>query len=141
MSDAAALEASWAQRVAENRAQVERRSEVDAADDFYAPSVARFVEDPRRTDDPVLDALRSLARPTDRWIDVGAGAGRFALPLALTVREVIAVEPSERMREGLRAAMATHGIDNVTIVDARWPMSGPPAGDVALIATPATGTG
>src|SRR5207247_1736522 len=64
------------------------------------------------------------------------------LPLALIVREVIAVDPSPTMLAGLRAGMAEHGIDNIRVVEGRWPLppadSGAPpadiAADVALIA-------
>lgn len=134
MSIAEELEEAWASRVRGNREQVARLGEVGDGPDFYAPSVARFVEDPRRADDPVLDALLELARPDDAWLDIGAGAGRFALPLGLAVREVIAVEPSPAMREALVEGAERHRIANLRIVDARWPMDDPPRADVALIA-------
>jgi CTP:molybdopterin cytidylyltransferase MocA len=77
-----ALEAAWADRVLANRAQVERIREVPDGEDFYAPVRSLFRADPTRTDDPVLVALLDLVRPGDSWLDVGAGAGRFALPIA-----------------------------------------------------------
>ncbi len=135
---AAALEAAWAERVRENRAQVERIREVRDRD-FYAPVSALFVADPRRTDEEALDALLALAEPDERWLDVGAGAGRYALPLALHVAEVIAVEPSASMRNALRTGRAEHGLDNVRIVGESWPdalagLGEPPVADVALVA-------
>jgi SAM-dependent methyltransferase len=129
------LAAAWDRRVEQNRAQVERFRQVPEAVDFYAPVSAHFSVDPDRTDDPVVDALRARARPDDTWLDIGAGAGRFALPLARTVHHVLAVEPSAAMLAGLRAGMEAHGIGNVTIIEQRWPPDGPPPGaDVALIA-------
>jgi len=134
-SEARALAAAWDRRVEENRAQVERFRQVPEAADFYAPVSAHFSVDPDRSDDPVVDALRKLARSADTWLDIGAGAGRYALPLARSVHEVIAVEPSAAMLDGLRAGMAAHAIDNVTILEHRWPPEGPlPRADVALIA-------
>jgi len=128
------LERAWADRVRANREQVERRSQVVEASDFYAPVSARFVADPRRSGDVVRDALLARAHAGERWLDIGAGAGRYALPLALVVREVIAVEPSPAMVDGLRAGMAEHGIANVRIEEMRWPPDGePPHADVALI--------
>ena len=87
-----------------------------------------------RTDDPVLDRLLTEARPTDTWLDVGAGAGRFALPIARRVRDVVAVDPSERMLAALQEIAAEHGIANVRSIIARWPMPDAPSADVVLIA-------
>jgi SAM-dependent methyltransferase len=136
MSSAARLAADWAERVRANRDQVERFREVPDGADFYAPVSRLFVEDPERTGDAVLDVLLSIARPGETWLDIGAGAGRYALPLARVVGEVVAVEPSRSMTDALRAGMAEHGIHNVRIVGATWPMppEAAPSADVALIA-------
>lgn len=130
------LELAWAERVRANRDQVDRFREVADGTDFYGPVSAIFRADPARSDDPVLAALLRLARPDEVWLDVGAGAGRYALPLARAVREVVAIEPSASMIEGLRDGIAEHGITNVRLVEARWPMPAGDAasGDVALIA-------
>ena len=135
---AAELEAAWAERVRANRIQVDEVREVPDRD-FYAPVSALFVADPRRTGEEALDALLAIAEPDETWLDIGAGAGRYALPLALHVGEVIAVEPSASMRNALRTGRAEHGLDNVNIVGAAWPaalseLGEPPVADVALIA-------
>lgn len=135
---AARLEAAWSERVLANREQAERLMETQLPD-FYAPVTSHFVADPRRTDEPALDVLRASARRDHVWLDIGAGAGRYALPLALAVREVIAVEPSPGMRQGLRAGMGEHGIGNIRIVEGSWPeaadqLGSLPAADVSLIA-------
>lgn len=125
---------AWAERVRSNREQAERMREGAPPRDFYAPVASAFQADPRRTDDPPLEALRGLAKPGDTWLDIGAGGGRYALPLALAVKEVVAVEPSAGMRRVLTEGLAAHRIGNVRVVPARWPMEGPPAADVALMA-------
>jgi SAM-dependent methyltransferase len=132
------LETAWADRVRANRVQAERLRESESGD-FYAPVSNLFVADPRRTGEAALDALRDMARPEDTWLDIGAGAGRYALPLALRVREVVAVEPSGGMRRALRTGMAEHGIDNVRVVPGTWPealeeLGELPAVDIAMIA-------
>jgi len=132
------LEAAWSERVRANRAQAERLRE-QTAGDFYAPVSSLFVADPRRTDEPVLDVLQALARRDSTWLDIGAGAGRYALPLALRVKGVIAVEPSAGMRRALRSGIDEHGIENVRVVPGAWPEMlgdlGPlPAADIAFIA-------
>ena len=126
--------AEWARRVHENREQVERVRKNPERADHYAPIATVFRADPRREDEPALAVLRSLVRPGERWLDIGAGGGRYALPLALLAGEVIALEPSDGMLGVLRDGMAEHGIANVTIRQARWPTADAVEADVALIA-------
>jgi SAM-dependent methyltransferase len=124
--------AAWAARVRANREQVEQFREASPTD-FYAPIAGMFRADPQRQDEPALQALRALVRPDDTVLDIGAGGGRYALPLALQTREVIAVDPSEGMLRVLREGMAEHGIANVRVVAGRWPPGEAPSADVALI--------
>ena len=127
-------ELAWARQVRANRDQVDRFREVPDGADFYASTSSIFRAHPDRTDDEVANALLALARPEDVWLDIGAGAGRYALPLARRVREVVAVEPSPGMAAALAQIGAEHGITNVRHVAARWPMDDAPAADVALMA-------
>jgi SAM-dependent methyltransferase len=133
-----AAEAAWAARVRAHHEQTARVRETPEGGDFYAPVSRTFISDPRRTDDEVLDHLLPLAVAGESWLDIGAGAGRYALPLALRAREVIALDPSPAMLAALRDQAAEHGIANVRTVEARWPVdpaAGPaPTADVALIA-------
>ena len=126
--------AAWGRRVRENREQVDRVREVEDGADFYGPVSSMFRADPRREDDPALEVLRSLVESGETWLDIGAGGGRYALPLALLAGEVIALDPSEGMLAVLREGMAKHGIQNIRIVQSRWPPSEPVGADVALIA-------
>ncbi|MCX6021265.1 MAG: class I SAM-dependent methyltransferase [Chloroflexi bacterium] len=128
--------ASWAARVRGNREQVDRVREVEDGADFYGPVAQNFRADPHRQDEPALNFLRTLARPDQTWIDIGAGGGRYALPLALLTREVIALDPSPGMLSVLRAGMAEQGITNVRTVEGRWPAAASEQtnADVALIA-------
>ncbi len=137
-----AVERSWAERVRANREQVDRVREVPDGRDFYAPVTSLFRADPRRTDEPVLELLRALVEPDETWLDIGAGAGRYALPIALLVREVIALDPSTGMLGALADQMAEFGVPNIRPIEGRWPPDaalastlGPfPVADVALIA-------
>ena len=130
------LAADWSRRVAGNREQAERLREERGDGDHYRPLASMFRADPHRTDDEVLEALLAIAQASDTWIDVGAGAGRFSLPLALSVQSVIAVEPSGAMREEFANLQIEHGITNVELRKDRWPSDDPALtdiGDVALI--------
>lgn len=137
------IEAAWADRIRANRAQVERIREVPDGTDFYAPVNSLFRADPTRTDDPVLDALLRLVRSGETWLDVGAGAGRFALPIARALDRsggsVVALDASPSMLEGLREIAEDYAIENVRTVEARWPPTDQRGldefeADVALIA-------
>jgi SAM-dependent methyltransferase len=132
----AALDAlhAWRERVRANREQVEQFREASPRD-FYAPIAGMFRADPRRQDEPTLQSLRALVRPADTVLDIGAGGGRYALPLALVARDVIAVDPSEGMLDVLREGMAAHNIANIRVLGGRWPeLASGLAADVALIA-------
>lgn len=130
------VEEGWAARVRANSAQVERFREVPDGADFYAPVRSLFRADPTRTDDPVLASLLELVRSGDRWLDVGAGAGRFALPIARALDssggEVVALDASASMLEGLREIAEDHAIENVWTTEARWP---PTEGSAAAAVT------
>ncbi|MEA2653628.1 MAG: hypothetical protein QOI37_855 [Chloroflexota bacterium] len=137
------IEASWAARVRDNRAQVERIREVADGTDFYAPVNSLFRADPTRSEDPTLAALLALVRSGETWLDVGAGAGRFALPIARVLDPsggaVVALDASPSMLEGLREIAEDYAIENVRTIEARWPPADPRAlsefeADVTLIA-------
>lgn len=138
----ALIAANWADRVRANADQVERVRATPDDVDFYAPVTRMFVVDPARRDDPVLDALLALARPGETWLDIGAGAGRYALPIATVTGQVIALDPSESMLEALRDGAARAGIENVRPLQGRWPpdaatrvdLGEDPVADVTLIA-------
>jgi SAM-dependent methyltransferase len=132
--DAAGALEAWRRRVSANREQAERLREGSPPRDFYAAVAADFRANPRRTDEPALEHLRALVQPGETWLDIGAGGGRYALPLALLAKRVIAVEPSEGMRSVLQTGMTEHGISNIELVSERWPMRNAPTADVALMA-------
>jgi cyclopropane fatty-acyl-phospholipid synthase-like methyltransferase len=67
-------------------------------------------------------------------LDVGGGAGRFALPLALHCRQVTVVEPSPSMGESLRHIAAESQIDNIRLVPKRWEEAEVEPADVVLAA-------
>ena len=125
---------AWRQLVVAEREQVERLPDRPRPEDFYAPVAQSFKADPHRTDEPLLDFLRGLVRPEETWIDIGAGGGRYTLPIALLARRVYAVEPSAGMRQAILEAAQEHAIENIDVFDERWPAeSTAPIADVAFI--------
>jgi 2-polyprenyl-3-methyl-5-hydroxy-6-metoxy-1,4-benzoquinol methylase len=79
--------------------------------DRRAPSFARSTR--TRVDD-FLAVVAPFTSTRKTLIDVGAGAGRHALPLAERLEWVTAVEPSE----GMRAQIPSR--DNMTVIASTW---------------------
>jgi SAM-dependent methyltransferase len=79
--------------------------------DRRAPGFARSTR--TRVDD-FLGVVAPFASARKTLIDVGAGAGRHALPLAERLEWVTAVEPSE----GMRAQIPPR--DNMTVIASSW---------------------
>ncbi len=77
--------------------------------------------------------IASYIEPQDVIIDVGGGAGRISLPLALLSREVVNVDPSEGMGKGFLANAARAGVTNVRFIAGEWQAIEPPAGTLALV--------
>lgn len=132
--DPTQLQEAWALQVRRNREQADQFRDAPERPDFYAPVAGGFKSDPRRTDEPALDVLRSLVVRGESWLDIGAGGGRYALPLALAGARVTALDPSAAMLSVLREAAAEFGVSGVETVQQRWPADGVPAADAALIA-------
>ena len=89
--------------------------------------------DPRRPLDANLKALADLIEPSDAIVDVGGGAGRMSLPLALRCRSVTNVDPSASMGAAFLANAKAAGISNVDLVQGDWLAADTPQGTVALV--------
>ena len=76
--------------------------------------------------------LRRLVGPDTTVLDVGGGAGKFALPLATRAKHVTVVEPSADSVEMLRSRAAEIGLTNLTVIQSPWDEADAPSADVAL---------
>lgn len=123
----------WKNRAESHHAQSLRvQDQSKVPDDFWAAFASAFREDPYRSDDHVLDRLSEEVGLTKTLLDVGGGAGRFALALALRSSRVIVVEPSQSMLRELRAGAEEHGIQNVDAVESTWEEAEVEPADVIL---------
>ena len=89
--------------------------------------------DPRRPLDANLEIIASYIEADDVIIDVGGGAGRMSLPLALRCLQVLNVDASRAMSAGFQAIAAQAGIRNARVLESDWLTVEPPVGTVALV--------
>ena len=124
----------WRRMVEEEHAQSDAMRPGPPPVDHWGPYAEQFRADPHRTDDLLLDRLLAFVEPGHTVVDVGAGGGRLALPIALKCQRVVAVEPSDSMASVLEDQAGRYGINNVTVVRSRWEDAEINAGDVAFCA-------
>lgn len=94
----------------------------------------RFREDPHRELSTNLSAIAAYVQTEDVVIDIGGGAGRVSLPLALSCREVINVDPSPGMAAEFEACAAEAGITNSRCIQSDWLAADGVQGDVSVVA-------
>jgi hypothetical protein len=94
----------------------------------------RYIYDPYRPLDANLDVIASYVEPPDVLIDVGGGAGRICLPMALRCREGIVVDGSRDMQKAFEATAGAAGITNVRFIRSDWLATEEIRGDIALTA-------
>ncbi len=68
----------------------------------------------------VIGVLEPLLAECHDALDVGAGCGALALPLARRLAAVTALEPTAAMARAIRARAAGAGVTTVTVVEAAW---------------------
>lgn len=84
---------------------------------------------------PIVQEVLKWAAPGGRVLDIGAGVGRFTVPLAQSGLHVDAFEPSEAMRVHLLQALSeSHLTTEVKVHPLPWPQDVREPADVALAA-------
>jgi SAM-dependent methyltransferase len=82
--------------------------------------------------DPLRDFVLSKIDSGSTVLDIGAGTGSWALPLARIAGHVTAIEPSQAMAGVLQYNLQTEGLANVHIVHSRWEEAEVEPHDIAL---------
>jgi len=130
----------WAEiwsRVHKNSLQARRRRDQDSLD-YWNRLAGRFErwagqERTRRRVARVmawLEQQRAL-HPKMELLDIGAGTGAFAIPLARQVKKVVALEPAPAMLEVLRRRVEAEGISNIEFLCREWEEVSPEAEGLA----------
>jgi len=87
---------------------------------YWDKRAASFVDHAGKTAYP--DAFLSIMEPHADWtvLDMGCGGGTLAIPMADRVKQVTAIDYSDRMLEMLDDEIKRRGIKNINTLKASW---------------------
>lgn len=91
--------------------------------DYWTEKKARWYSEALKMSDyaeKALGVLEGKVRQKDTVLDIGAGCGALALPLASRAKLVTAIEPSDAMIRILEEEAASQGLSNLRSVPYRW---------------------
>lgn len=124
---------AWRAQVERHHAQSEGVMEASLREgDFWQNLAPMFRADPYRTDDAILNVLLEMVSEDSTVLDVGGGAGRFAIPLAIKCGRATVVDPSPSMLEQLDEAVADIEGISVAGVNADWQTAEIDSADMVL---------
>jgi len=103
----------WRELVIATTAQAKSREQVGRRE-------SRPRRKTRERPDPLLDFILQNIDSQSTVLDVGAGSGRWTMPVAKIAKTVTAVEPSDAMLDMLRENIAVANLNNIQIVPAPW---------------------
>jgi SAM-dependent methyltransferase len=84
--------------------------------------------------DQLLDFVLEKIGSETTVLDVGAGSGRWTIPLAKIAKTVTAVEPASAMLDKLYQSIADAKVDNVQVVRSSWEEADIKPHDIAVCA-------
>jgi len=84
--------------------------------------------------DPLLEYVLNDLKPGETVLDIGAGTGRWTVPLAKKASQVTAVEPSAAMLDILKENAKEVGLTNVEIIQSTWEAARVTPHDIAVCA-------
>ncbi|WDP90155.1 MAG: class I SAM-dependent methyltransferase [Desulfobacter sp.] len=111
-------------RVWASQTEMWRQSAGKSCREFWADeSSARVYAEKSNTshEKRILKTVAGLnLSPHDRVLDIGAGPGNLALPMAEICRSVTTVEPSPGMNRVMAKSLAQKGMENIIRVEKTW---------------------
>ena len=88
--------------------------------EFWDERVDWFEELVQRSDRAGMIMSRIKIEPDYRVLDIGAGPGTTAIPLAKIVKSVTVVEPSNGMLARLKENASKHNLTNIAYLNKKW---------------------
>jgi SAM-dependent methyltransferase len=88
--------------------------------EYWDGRVDRFEELVRQSDRAGMIRSRIETKEDYRVLDIGAGPGTAAIPLARIVKSVTAVEPSNGMLARLKENASKENLANITYIPKKW---------------------
>lgn len=120
MSD---MNIDWGEIWIDRMARHEDADMLGEAEDIWGTceNAKKFWESSRKDDTRIKKAFREIEfNEKSRVLDIGAGPGSLALPLAERVAHVTAVEPSDGMTKVLEENIADSGLGNINCIKKKW---------------------
>lgn len=111
--------AVWQEKNYEN---MRCRSFIECASIWESKEKARkFLNQSRGNPERIKHIIEGLpVKPESRILDIGAGPGTLAVPLACMASHVTAVEPATGMVEVMENYAKEEGVSNISILQKRW---------------------
>ena len=98
-----------------------RRTLDEPAGSFWDKRAKRFNESMMQNKERAEKQIAKIAlNPEYTVLDVGAGTGRLAIPIAKQIKSVTAIDPSKGMLACVEENMEEVGVKNITCVNKRW---------------------
>jgi hypothetical protein len=128
--------ARWREMYDAEREQAERVTEpgFTHGSDYWAPQSAQFAAAARRVAQPdsFMRFLLPHLRVDDVLLNIGAGSGRHEPVLSRAAAQIVALEPSQSMRDQLERRIEEEQLSNVQIVADAWPTAAIPRCDILI---------
>ena len=98
-----------------------RRTLDEPAGSFWDKRAKRFNESMMQNRERTERQIAKIElAPEYTVLDVGAGTGRLAIPIAKRVKSVTAIDPSRGMLACLQENMEKERVENITCINKRW---------------------
>lgn len=111
----------WRSQVSRHHQQsISAQEKFNPSIDFWKQYAPNFRDDPFRENDAIVLKLLEEFQDCQTILDIGGGAGRLALPLALVKKAVTVVDSSEAMLSQLNMSAEEARIENVKCVNKLW---------------------
>ncbi|MBN2099535.1 MAG: class I SAM-dependent methyltransferase [Dehalococcoidia bacterium] len=112
---------AWSEQLSRSNHQNRLRNQNISSEDFWDgftgwQEMHRYTRYPGKALERVLDSVD----PQTTVLDIGAGDGAFAVPLAKTAKLVTALEPSSGQIARLLENAAMAGVKSIAILKSRW---------------------